>query len=117
MYSCTSTWLVKKIHFGHCIGILDIFWFQILQTNSFEQLCINYTNERLQLQFNQYIFKLEQIEYSTRPSASGRASSPRGQPDLIGPTLFTITAPRYDNRTCSCTSTWTGACSSLVILL
>lgn len=83
LYSGLFKWLVKKINFAHCghhasttsakadeidpavnfIGILDIFGFEILKTNSFEQLCINFTNERLQQQFNQQVFVYEQIEY------------------------------------------------------
>ncbi|CAL1383203.1 unnamed protein product [Linum trigynum] len=72
IYSRLFDWLVDKINVSigqdpksKClIGVLDIYGFESFQYNSFEQLCINYTNEKLQQHFNQHVFKSEQTEYT-----------------------------------------------------
>ena len=76
LYNCLFTWLVSRVNntntrniidceamYEKSIGILDIFGFEILAHNSLEQLCINYTNELLQSQFNSQIFIVEQRLY------------------------------------------------------
>jgi myosin heavy subunit len=58
LYSRLFSWLVQKINGSlgcssgatNVIGILDIFGFESNEHNSFEQLCINFANEKLQQQ-------------------------------------------------------------------
>jgi myosin heavy subunit len=47
------------------IGVLDIYGFETFETNGYEQLLINYCNEKLQRHFNRHLFEVEQTLYST----------------------------------------------------
>ncbi|XP_070397713.1 unconventional myosin-IXb isoform X3 [Nothobranchius furzeri] len=76
LYSALFDWII--LHINHAmlnrrdmeesvsclsIGVLDMFGFENLKTNSFEQLCINYANEKLHCYINKHIFELEQEDY------------------------------------------------------
>ncbi|CAL1694465.1 unnamed protein product [Somion occarium] len=71
IYNNLFEWIVSKINVSmkprsataQLIGILDIFGFEIFEDNSFEQLCINYVNEKLQQIFIELTLKTEQEEY------------------------------------------------------
>ncbi|KAL0966137.1 hypothetical protein UPYG_G00291370 [Umbra pygmaea] len=71
VYEKMFLWMVVRINQSletkqprqYFIGVLDIAGFEIFDYNSFEQLCINFTNEKLQQFFNHHMFVLEQEEY------------------------------------------------------
>ena len=79
-----------------CVAVLDIYGFESLGTNSFEQLLINYANEKLQHLFNLHIFELEQKEYlregiewkeiewvDNQPTLELIEGRPRGVPGIL----------------------------------
>lgn len=67
VYHCNSSLRPPTVTDGHIsqisCGLLDIFGFELLQCNSFEQLCINFANEKLQQYFLQFVLKREQELY------------------------------------------------------
>ncbi|XP_063171564.1 unconventional myosin-Ih isoform X4 [Candoia aspera] len=72
IYGRTFTWLVNKINSSLAnkdlsrktvIGLLDIYGFEVFETNSFEQFCINYCNEKLHQLLIEMTLKAEQEEY------------------------------------------------------
>jgi myosin-1 len=72
LYNNLFDWIVERVNVSlktrgatsNSIGILDIYGFEIFEKNSFEQLCINYVNEKLQQIFIQLTLKAEQEEYA-----------------------------------------------------
>ncbi|ETL89032.1 hypothetical protein L917_11962 [Phytophthora nicotianae] len=72
IYSSLFLWLVSELNrtisrhqdkWGF-IGVLDIYGFEKFEWNTFEQLCINYANEKLQRHFNQHMLEVEQNDYA-----------------------------------------------------
>ncbi|XP_065189754.1 unconventional myosin-Ia-like [Sycon ciliatum] len=71
LYERLFRWLAEKMNENIqtdlddtlCIGVLDIYGFEIFNENSFEQFCINYCNEKLQQLFIDVTLKTEQAEY------------------------------------------------------
>nr|XP_015194645.1 PREDICTED: myosin-7-like [Lepisosteus oculatus] len=71
VYEKMFLWMVVRINQSldtkqprqYFIGVLDIAGFEIFDFNTFEQMCINFTNEKLQQFFNHHMFVLEQEEY------------------------------------------------------
>ena len=74
IYAALFEWLVKSMNafigkkkvagrFYRDVNLLDIYGFECFKVNSFEQLCINYANERLQQLFNKHLIEMEQSEY------------------------------------------------------
>ncbi|KAK7681022.1 class II myosin [Cerrena zonata] len=73
IYNNLFEWIVERVNLSleaqnqsvekKSIGILDIYGFEIFEQNSFEQICINYVNEKLQQIFIQLTLKAEQDEY------------------------------------------------------
>jgi len=71
MFERLFWWIVERVNKAldtkqrrsYYIGVLDIAGFEIFDYNSFDQLCINFTNEKLQQFFNHHMFVLEQEEY------------------------------------------------------
>ncbi|KAJ8602497.1 hypothetical protein CTAYLR_001247 [Chrysophaeum taylorii] len=97
IYGGLFTWSVAKCNTSMDQGakheffsaMLDIFGFESFYHNSFEQLCINLCNEKLQFFFNEHIFKLEEEQYG----AEG-VVVPRSDFEDNGPTLEMLEKPR-----------------------
>ena len=72
IYSKLFDWLVLRVDDAlrtdvtprSFIGVLDIYGFEFFELNSFEQLCINFANEKLQMHFNKCVFNEEKEMYA-----------------------------------------------------
>ena len=88
VYARLFDWLVAQVNESLLtetqtrafIGILDIFGFEEFTVNSFEQLCINFANERLQSHFNAQVFRQEQEIYLREAIVWEPITEPDNQP-------------------------------------
>lgn len=87
VYAALFRWLVTRVNAflavgkkvsGTSLSILDIYGFECFMENSFEQLCINYANERLQQQFNRCVTLLQHFlsPLSNNPCLRGCQTQP-----------------------------------------
>jgi myosin heavy subunit len=107
LYANLFDWLIKFINVSlagtakecsqkmNFIAVLDIFGFEAFEHNSFEQLCINYCNEKLQFHFNNHIFLMEQEEYTKEGISVSNIKFEDNQPtldllDLRGTGIFSM---------------------------
>ncbi|KAI3503294.1 hypothetical protein L1887_31734 [Cichorium endivia] len=71
VYTSVFSWLVETVNKSlkgdnvRSISILDIYGFESFQKNTFDQLLINYADERLQQHLVRHLFKIEQEEYES----------------------------------------------------
>ena len=87
IYAKLFDWLVLRVNESLLtrnetrafIGVLDIFGFEEFKVNSFEQLCINFANERLQAHFNSQVFRQEQEIYIREAIRWDRIDEPNNQ--------------------------------------
>ena len=94
LYKEMFEWLIAKMNTllssegepGHWLGLLDIFGFENFETNSFEQLCINYANEQLQNHYNSIVFARDMREYQREGVAMTHINPPDNTPclELLG---------------------------------
>ena len=71
LYARLFAWLIRKVNRtimegyadGLNMNVLDIFGFEVFAVNSFEQLCINYANEKLHYFFSSHLLREEVAEY------------------------------------------------------